>query len=329
MIEKYTKHRGRLYTCFIVYRKAFDTVCRRALLFKLDNLGITGKFFDCIKYMYNHSTTRIKLIQKLSDAIEVTLGTEQGRPMSPELFKMFIYDFSTEIESVTGLKLPNLNGFDISHLLWANDLILLALDETSLQKLMDTLNSFINRWELSVNITKTNVMVFNKSSKLLKCSYGFQLAGIAIQFVKSYCYLGIHFSLNGSFKTATEHLKLSKKAFSAYFSIKRMVDTHALLTSSLLKLLDSLVKPVATYACQIWLPGTKLIQGMSTDITGNLPKLAPQDKLESTHLKMLKWILGVHKKTTNNFCYGDTGRFPLALSVLPQCIKYFLRASTV
>ena len=42
---------------------------------------------------------------------------------------------------------------------------------------------------------------------------------------------------------------------------------------------------------------------------------------------MLKWILGVHKKTTNNFCYGDTGRLPWAISVLPQCIKYFSRAA--
>ena len=42
---------------------------------------------------------------------------------------------------------------------------------------------------------------------------------------------------------------------------------------------------------------------------------------------MLKWVLGVHKKTNNNFCYGDTGRLPWALSVLPQCLRYFDRLS--
>ena len=40
----------------------------------------------------------------------------------------------------------------------------------------------------------------------------------------------------------------------------------------------------------------------------NLSKVAAKDTLETTHLKMLKWVLGVHKKTNNNFCYGDTGR---------------------
>ena len=42
---------------------------------------------------------------------------------------------------------------------------------------------------------------------------------------------------------------------------------------------------------------------------------------------MLKWTLGVHKRTNNNFCYGDSGRTPWTLSVLPQCISYFNRAS--
>ena len=59
----------------------------------------------------------------------------------------------------------------------------------------------------------------------------------------------------------------------------------------------------------------------------NLSKVAAKDTLETTHLKMLKWVLGVHKKTNNNFCYGDTGRMPWALSVLPQCLRYFGRLS--
>ena len=59
----------------------------------------------------------------------------------------------------------------------------------------------------------------------------------------------------------------------------------------------------------------------------NLPHVAPKDAFETTHLKILKWILGVHRKATNNFCYGDTGRLPWAISVIPQCLRYYERAS--
>ena len=327
IIEKYVRlGKKRLFVCFVDYRKAFDTVCRDALLFKLKEIGIAGNFFQCINYMYNHSSTRIKLIRKLSAAIDVTVGTEQGHPMSPELFKLFIHDLSTKIEEIDELNSPLLNGFKVSHLLWADDLVLLALDEASLQKLLDCLNNYADSWELSVNISKTNVMVFSTSSRILKCAHGFKLGDLTITPARTYCYLGILFSLNGSFKHAIDTLR--RKALRSFFSLRRTLDTRALTTRTMLKLVDSLVKPVATYSCAVWLPTTNVIKAiMSKNPDVTMPKAAAKDALETTHLKILKWVLGVHKRTNNNFCYGDTGRYPWTLSVIPQCINYFVRAS--
>ena len=330
IVEKYTKKlRSRVFTCFVDYRKAFDTVCRDALMFKLSKMGIQGSFFNCIRHMYANSSTRIKLIQKLSEAIDVTIGTEQGHPLSPELFKIFIHDLSDLLDELKDTLVPNLNGFFISHLLWADDLILLALDGPSLQRLLDSLHEFASHWDLSINIDKTHIMVFNRSSRILNCAYGFKLGDLDIAPTNRYCYLGINFSLNGSFKFAMNELR--KKGLKSYFAMKRMIDTSALSTKTLLKLIDSLVKPVATYACQIWLPFTNILQALSSyppQERPNLARAATKDMLETTHLKMLKWVLGVHRRTNNNFCYGDTGRTPWAIEVLPQCIRYFLRVSS-
>ena len=329
IIEKYVKTgKKRVFTCFVDYRKAFDSVCREALLFKLGSMGIEGRFFRCISHMYQNSSTRIKLIQKLSAAIDVTIGTEQGHPMSPELFKIYIHELSIRLSEIEELNVPLLNGFKVSHLLWADDLVLLALDAETLQRLLDCLNEYAEKWELTVNIGKTNVMVFNTSSRLLKCAYGFKLGSMDIVPVKKYCYLGIQFTLNGSFKQAIEELR--KKALRSFFSIRRILDTRALTTSTMLKLVDSLVKPVATYGCPVWLPSTNVLKTfVSTNQPTTIPKAAAKDPLESTHLKILKWILGIHKKSNNNFCYGDTGRTPWAVDVIPQCISYFIRASQV
>lgn len=275
-----------------------------------------------MRYMYQNSNTRIKLIQKVSDVISVTIGTEQGHPMSPELFKMFIYDLSTELEGVLGIKVPNLNNYKRSHLLWADDLILIAEDAESLQKLMDVLHDYVVRWELEINTSKTNIMVFNKSGRLLNCSYGFKLGETSISPTKNYTYLGIVFSLNGSFKSAIDHL--SKKAMRAYFSMKRTVNIKALNASSVLKLFDYLIKPIATYGSQIWLPSTNVCKALVNN-KGNLLQASAKDKIELMHLKLLKWTFGIHKKASNTFCYGDSGRIPLALAVLPQGVNYFRR----
>ena len=104
--------------------------------------------------MYSHSKSQIKLIQKLADAIDVELGTEQGHPLSPELFKIFIQDLTEQLKKLDGINAPFLNDIKINHLLWADDLVLLTLDPISLQCLLDVLKSYVDAWELEVNIGK-------------------------------------------------------------------------------------------------------------------------------------------------------------------------------
>ena len=75
-IDKYLGKKKRLLSCFIDYRKAFDSVSREALLYKLANLGIKGRLLECIKHMYSNSKAKIKLLGKLSKALDVLVGTE-------------------------------------------------------------------------------------------------------------------------------------------------------------------------------------------------------------------------------------------------------------
>ena len=149
----------------------------------------------------------LKLIGKISDRFEVLIGIEQGHPMSPELFKGYPLHLSNELNQYEQLQLPELNELNISHLLWADDLVLLALDEDSLQKLINRVHAFCEKWSLTVNISKTAVMVFNKTGRLLNSSRTFKFGTTYIPSARTYCYLGITFNLCGSFKAAADELR--------------------------------------------------------------------------------------------------------------------------
>ena len=324
-IEKYLKvGKKRLYACFVDYAKAFDTVCREALLYKLWKLGIQGRFFQCMKTMYTNSSAKIKLLNKLSEKIDVLCGTEQGHPMSPELFKCFVHQLSVDLNTLSDVSSPELNSRPITHLLWADDLVLLALTPESLRRMLDVLYVYCNDWGLKVNISKTAIMIFNKSGRELNESKTFSFGRTIIPSAREYTYLGIVFSLKGSLKAAQNTLR--QKALRSYFSLKSMIDTRHLKKPILYKLFDALILPVAGYGSQVWLAQTNYIKEIAIGVHPTLKKLA-LDPIEKVHLSFLKWTLSVNKFTSNAAIWGDTGRYPLAIELSNQVYNYFNRLS--
>ena len=67
----------------------------------------------------------------MTPKIDIGKGTEQEHPLSPDLFKIYINDLSSLLKSVGDY--PVLADVLISHLLWADDLVLLALSAKALQ----------------------------------------------------------------------------------------------------------------------------------------------------------------------------------------------------
>ena len=118
--------------------------------------------------------------------------------MSPELFKCFIHQLSLDLDNAEAVNAPELKNIKITHLLWADDLILLALDQDGLQLLLDILFSYYIDWGLTVNISKTAVMVFYRSGRLLKEILLFMFGDNNVASVREYCCLGIRFTLSGS-----------------------------------------------------------------------------------------------------------------------------------
>ena len=329
IIDKYSKKmKKRVFTCFVDYKKAFDTVCREALLFKLAELGVGGNFFGCIENMYQNSSTRIKLLQKISDKIDILVGTEQGHVMSPEFFKIYIRDLTPILDN-DAFGVPELNGTRISHLLWADDLVILALDHKTLQAQINELNIFCRTWGLEANFSKTQILIFNKAGRRLDSKFPFLLGEEMLQHTSTYCYLGMIFAISGSYKPAKEELR--KKTLRAYFSLKRTIDFRHLTTKAINNLYSALVKPVLSYACPIWYSSTHLARTLKKDAvsrpTETLKKLGA-DEAEMSHLRYIKWLLGVHKKTSNVGAWGDSGRPPILLDMTRQVLEYYKRAES-
>ena len=145
------------FLAFIDFQKAFDSVDRNFLLFKLSKIGVTGQFYKAISSMYLNPKSRIILNEFETDYFDCPIGVKQGDCLSPTLFAIFINDLAEEIKaSNVGPDLDSATFVNI--LLYSDDIVLLAKDEHDLQALLFLVENWCRNWRLEVNLTKTNVM---------------------------------------------------------------------------------------------------------------------------------------------------------------------------
>ena len=326
IVDKYKLKKRPIYSVFVDFKKAFDSICREALFYKLAVSGISGKFYDVLRYMYSHSKAHIKLAGFLSNEFPIHKGTEQGHPLSPDLFKLFFKDLSPLFNFHN---CPDLMDNKISHLLWADDLVLLALDAKTLQNQLNVLSNFCKKWGVEINLDKTKLLIFNGTKSATKRHQSdinnLSLNGIQLDRVNSYCYLGIDIKSTGSFTLATNSLRT--KAVRALMSLKRTVDRTTISFKASCTLFDALVKPVLLYAAPLWIPSLPITKTLSTQVTNfeDLPKKLSRELIEKVHLKFLKWATGVHPKASNIGTWGESGRRPLIYEATKFTLNYYNR----
>jgi hypothetical protein len=83
-----------IYTSFVHFAKAFDTIDRNSMLSKFYKKGIGEKFYNLIKHMYSNTKFCCKGESILSEPFVATRGVRQGDHLSPTLFDIFIDYFT-------------------------------------------------------------------------------------------------------------------------------------------------------------------------------------------------------------------------------------------
>ena len=144
------------------------------------------------------------------EPIASKFGLKQGGVISPLLFNLYIDDmkfiFDDSCDPVTILNQP------LSHLLYADDLLLLSTSELRLKSCLSKLEMYCNTWQLEVNIKKCKIVIFNSAGRLLRGPI-FMFQGKKMELAQSYCYLGLELTSSGSYKPARNNLidKATKK----------------------------------------------------------------------------------------------------------------------
>ena len=198
---------------------------------------------------------------------------------------------------------PKLLDTKVPILLYADDVVLLSQSPSGLQKRLNVLQLFCAEKLLTVNMSRTQVVIFNNFRH--SHSDSFLYSHQQLQIVEQYTYLGIVLHKGGFYKRAIS--KLTSAGKRALFAMQhRCSDLGIDDIKPRCSLFSSLVQPLLSYGCEIW----------------GLEHPDSWRQMLSIHHIFMKRTLHVCRSTPSDIVLCELGQVPLHLFCYKMLLQY-------
>ena len=224
---------------FIDLKKAFDTIDHKILVGKLMNYGIRGIAIKWIASYLNNRSQFVSINNVESEKQTIVCGVPQGSVLGPSLFILYVNDMG-DASSV------------LKSILFADDtnLFYTGRNITEMCNIVTKELEHLNQWfmvnKLSLNVEKTNFMIFSNGH--ITGDHRVIINGNIIGRVYTTKFLGVHIDAK---LTWDEHIRRVKTTISKNISVMFKLK-YVLNNKSMYSLYCSLILPYLNYCNIIW-----------------------------------------------------------------------------
>ena len=176
--------------CFVDVAKAYDSVWRPGLFYKLEKMGLDPDILALIIAMYRRVVRRVIVDGLVSEEFVSFLGVPQGAVLSPLLYAFYVNSLHQFLREqglgvwVTGIRVPLL--------LYADDIVLIGGSIEGMQLMLAALSQFSNNWRFCINNGKSEVVPMGSElfKEAVRLTF-WEVNGERLNVVDCYKYLGI------------------------------------------------------------------------------------------------------------------------------------------
>ena len=229
---------------FIDLKKAFDTIDHSILLDKLNYYGIRGLANKWIRSYLSNRYQYVVINNSHSENRKIVCGVPQGSILGPTLFLLYINDIVCASKSS-------------KFILFADDTTIYYNGNNEKETIQIINNDLkeLNLWfqlnKLSLNVSKTKFMIFNRKIKEKENNSetsSICINNMPIQKVSSIKFLGVYIDCNLSWK---DHINYIEGKIARNIGILNR-NKNILKTNTLYSLYCTLILPYFQYCCTIW-----------------------------------------------------------------------------
>ena len=234
-----------VYMCFIDYSKAFDTVQHQKLWATLVSMGFPKHVIELLRTLYDHQESTVRTACGDTEWFNIEQGVRQGCILSPHLFNAYAeYIMRLALENYDGG--ISVGGRPINNLRYADDTTLLAGSANELESLIERVRVESERFGLFLNVSKTKVMIVNQ----LEDNPSIYAGNQEIEVINQFNFLGSMISNQGG--CSIEIRRRTAMAKTSMSAMNKIWKNRSISTATKIRLVSTLIFPIATYACETW-----------------------------------------------------------------------------
>ncbi|XP_037930894.1 uncharacterized protein LOC119665730 [Teleopsis dalmanni] len=268
------------------FKAAFDKVSRKALIYKLHAAGVSTKMVHFIENVYSNTKCAVWTGKDLSNEFSAVSGVKQGCILSPHLFVLYLNDLHDFLGG--SIQIEELN---IRTLMYADDIVILADDITTLQKMIYKLESYCHSWNLEINLSKSAIMVFRKGGRLANKEKWY-LGGEEIRIVNEYCYLGVTLTPTMNFRKHVERRTIAAKN-SINLTWNNFLSRNGIPIKAKWNLFLAISRAIQSYGAQVW--GCTLFEEVVKLQLYFLKKILRMPQFTPTYILITMYIYGTER----------------------------------
>lgn len=207
----------------------------------LSEQGVSTKYITLLKNIYSKGTAQVRL-ETTGKEFAIEKGVRQGDPISPKLFSAVLESIFRNLDwKDEGL---NINGENLNHLRFADDLVIFSERPRSLEQMLQQLSDESAKAGLSMNTTKTKIMTNSPRTETITIN------NEQIEYVNEYIYLGQLISTADTMQKEID--RRIANTWKRFWSLSEVMKNEEMPMTAKRKVFNCCILPCLSYGCQTW-----------------------------------------------------------------------------